>query len=127
MRACSPGAQPRTPPPGPRAEHRRSAHELSAADAATVRHDSTFAVTKVWGQHTVKSGFYWLDATSWRGTGSPVGTLNFAQNASNPLPGWRLARQHALVTSGKSGAGRGIAQESELALEVSEAGQLWQK
>jgi hypothetical protein len=54
------------------------------ADYSAVR-DFGVSVTKVWGRHTVKTGFYKQSADKRQNQGNPFGTLNFGNDANNPL------------------------------------------
>ena len=51
----------------------------------TFSQNLTVSVTKIWGSHTVKAGFYYLDSRSRRNTGNPVGAITFGNDTSNPL------------------------------------------
>jgi hypothetical protein len=51
----------------------------------TFSQNLTLSVTKVWGAHTAKAGFYYLDSRSRRNTGNPVGSIQFNNDTNNPL------------------------------------------
>ena len=51
----------------------------------TFSQNLTASVTKIWGSHTLKAGFYYLDSRSRRNTGNPVGAIQFNNDTSNPL------------------------------------------
>jgi hypothetical protein len=51
----------------------------------TFSQNFTASITKVWGSHTVKAGFYYLDSRSRRNTGDPVGSIQFNNDTNNPL------------------------------------------
>ncbi|MEO7274194.1 MAG: carboxypeptidase regulatory-like domain-containing protein, partial [Vicinamibacterales bacterium] len=54
------------------------------ADYSAVK-DFAVSVTKVWGRHTLKTGYYKQSAAKRQNQGNPFGTLNFANDANNPL------------------------------------------
>ncbi len=54
------------------------------ADYSAVR-DLAVSVTKVWGRHTIKAGYYKQSADKRQNQGNPFGTLNFGNDANNPL------------------------------------------
>src|SRR6478609_248082 len=54
------------------------------ADYSAVR-DLAASLTKVWGRHTIKTGYYKQSADKRQNQGSPFGTLNFANDSNNPL------------------------------------------
>ena len=54
------------------------------ADYSAVR-DIAASLTKVWGRHTIKTGYYKQSADKRQNQGNPFGTLNFGNDANNPL------------------------------------------
>ncbi len=54
------------------------------ADYSAVK-DFAVSVTKVFGRHTLKTGYYKQSAAKRQNQGNPFGTLNFANDANNPL------------------------------------------
>ena len=54
------------------------------ADYSAVK-DFAVSVTKVWGRHTIKTGYYKQSAAKRQNQGNPFGTLSFANDANNPL------------------------------------------
>jgi hypothetical protein len=54
------------------------------ADYSAVK-DLAVSVTKVLGRHTIKTGYYKQKAAKRQNQGNPFGTLNFANDANNPL------------------------------------------
>jgi hypothetical protein len=54
------------------------------ADYSAVK-DFAVSVTKVFGRHTVKTGYYKQSADKRQNQGNPFGTLNFGNDANNPL------------------------------------------
>ena len=60
-------------------------HRLSRLRRLLAVRDFGVSVTKVWGRHTVKTGFYKQSADKRQNQGNPFGTLNFGNDANNPL------------------------------------------
>ena len=54
------------------------------ADYSAVK-DFAVSVTKVFGRHTVKTGYYKQNAAKRQNQGNPFGTVNFGNDANNPL------------------------------------------
>ncbi len=54
------------------------------ADYSAVK-DFAVSVTKVWGRHTIKTGYYKQSARKRQNQGNPFGTLNFGNDGNNPL------------------------------------------
>jgi hypothetical protein len=54
------------------------------ADYSAVR-DIAVSLTKVWGRHTLKTGYYKQSADKRQNQGNPFGTLNFGNDTNNPL------------------------------------------
>lgn len=54
------------------------------ADYSSVN-DVAASITKLFGRHTVKAGYYRQTATKRQNQGNPFGTLNFGNDAANPL------------------------------------------
>ncbi len=54
------------------------------ADHTSV-YDFSGSITKVWGRHTLKAGYYKQHATKQQNQGNPFGTVNFGNDANNPL------------------------------------------
>jgi hypothetical protein len=54
------------------------------ADYSAVK-DLAVSVTKVFGRHTIKTGYYKQTAAKRQNQGNPFGTLNFGNDANNPL------------------------------------------
>ncbi len=54
------------------------------ADYSAVK-DIAVSLTKVWGRHTIKTGYYKQSADKRQNQGNPFGTLNFGNDANNPL------------------------------------------
>ena len=54
------------------------------ADYSAVK-DIAVSVTKVFGRHTIKTGYYKQTAAKRQNQGNPFGTLNFGNDANNPL------------------------------------------
>ena len=54
------------------------------ADYSSVN-DFAASLTKVFGRHTIKTGYYRQKAAKRQNQGNPFGTLNFGNDANNPL------------------------------------------
>jgi len=54
------------------------------ADYSAVR-DLAASLTKVWGRHTIKTGYYKQSADKRQNQGNPFGTINFGNDTNNPL------------------------------------------
>ena len=54
------------------------------ADYSAVK-DFAVSVTKVLGRHTIKTGYYKQSAAKRQNQGNPFGTLNFGNDANNPI------------------------------------------
>ena len=43
------------------------------------------SLTKVWGAHTIKTGYYYFTSYQRRGQGAILGAINFQNDTNNPL------------------------------------------
>jgi hypothetical protein len=78
------------------------------ADYSAVR-DIAVSITKVLGRHTLKAGYYKQTANKRQNQGNPFGTLNFGNDANNPLDsGYGYANAALGVFSSYSQASRFI-------------------
>ena len=73
--------------------------------------DFAASLTKVFGRHTIKTGYYRQKAAKRQNQGNPFGTLNFGNDANNPLDsgyGLRECRAgHLRRTRRRPGSSRG--------------------